>query len=607
MEVTRVSKFVTLNLKLFVFSLCNLGSAFAAEATCPTNFQVINYSPQACYSEFNEQNCTDTCSAADPVFQPSCFKQLSIPCDTVADLKNHATGFQQRGSYAWFHVTDLLTYDALLSDLNIFQQELYLELYGEFVNTPKNFGFSPASDQFRRENFRLSLLSALDTLTTPLRYAALYRRYSLGISLETQLNDSLATMMNQIDSFPYYSNTQRNELKAELEIVVTQQTRYWQLLKKYNTNQIAEGRVSLLNKRLKTFENILKSLSPDLQTVIINKSLNFDRYIDINLQKCGLDLCYEEIVTPAVALFYPDFDLRLLKFEQILTALNNEAAALSNIYDGNYQVVEPHLLKLPDFSGFINNKLSNYKTNRSYANLERLATAINIAYLSKNQTGKETLLQLTQISDVTNNQGLSTLASFESMPILLSNEFSQINPELTNIQQESFQLSLQGRSIISQIMRDGHTQALLDHLTSIIARLNELAARSVVIANVEQFTDDRLLTVNWTLFDTLPLNEAHQLIEIEYFDYNGMFWTPKMSAGLSDLFPAIHSLSTVTGSLLPNGIAVNSQLNTLQLTLKQAAYSACSPNNKEINMVVKITDEQGIVSRQVLTATLDQI
>lgn len=113
------------------------------------------------------------------------------------------------------------------------------------------------------------------------------------------------------------------------------------------------------------------------------------------------------------------------------------------------------------------------------------------------------------------------------MPILLCNEFSQINPELTNIQQESFQLSLQGRSIISQIMRDGHTQALLDHLTSIIARLNELAARSVVIANVEQFTDDRLLTVNWTLFDTLPLNEAHQLIEIEYFDYNGMFWTPK--------------------------------------------------------------------------------
>ncbi len=602
-----VQRTLSLNITLCILGLYNIGSALALDNTCDASFQVVNYTPQVCYSEYNSNTCVDTCEAADPEFQPLCFKSLSIPCDTLTDLRETATGFQQRENYSWFHVSDLLTYEALLSDLNIFQQQLYIELYAEFINPPSYFGFSPASDQFRRENFRLALLSSLERLTTPLRYAAVYRRFTLGVSLENTLNNSFSEMFRQIDTFPYFSSTQKSELKTELNSARARQVRFWQLLKNYEAEKIASGRVNLLNRRIETYVSTLKLLPIELQDKLINKSSNLPDDINVQLVKCGNDICFNKIVAPSNALFYPDFDLQLLNFERVLVALSNEAAAFTNVYDGDYQVIEPSLLKSPDFAGFINNKLADYKALRSHVNLERLATAINIAYLSKNQTGKEILARLAQQSDTTENMGLSSIAALDKKPILLCKEFREINPELSSIQQESFDLALQGREMISLITQGGYTQALMDQLTSLITRLNELAARSVVIANIEQFTDDRLLTMNWSLFDLHELNENKQLIEIEYFEYNGMFWTPTMSAGLSELFPAIESIGTSINSMLPNGIATNSPLNDLQITLKQSAYNACSLNNQEINMVIKVTDEQGSISRQVLTSKFEQI
>ena len=105
-----VQRTLSLNITLCILALCNIGSALASDNTCDANFQVVNYTPQVCYSEYNQNTCVDTCEAADPEFQPLCFKPLSIPCDTLTDLRNTANGFQQHENYSWFHVSDLLTY-----------------------------------------------------------------------------------------------------------------------------------------------------------------------------------------------------------------------------------------------------------------------------------------------------------------------------------------------------------------------------------------------------------------------------------------------------------------------------------------------------------------
>ena len=596
-----------LKLKLIALGVLNVGAVYAQGQVCSTNFQLVHYSPQICYSEFNEDTCSDLCIAADPEFSPQCFKSLELPCEVVTDLQNTAKGYQQRENYSWFHVSDLLTYPNLLSELHVFQQELFDELYGEFINKPKYFGFSPASDEFRRVNFRLDILSKVDQLASPLRFAGLYRRYSLGLALETQLNDSLLKINADIDHFPYFNNTQRQDLKSEIDSVLAVKTRYWDLLKRYSPEKISASRVGHLNRRLKTLSRLVATLPAELQDNMIEKSARLTPYVDVNLAKCEQGICYNPIVAPVATPFYPDFDYQLLKFEQVLTSLNNEASALTNIYNDDYQVIDPGQLRRPDFAGFVSQKLADYKSLRTHANLERLATAIAIAFLSKNQTGKALLAELTERSDVTQNVGVTSLSSFDREPILLCKEFKKINPEMARIQEESFEISKQARALLTRMLTEGFSLELLAQIEALVQRLNELAQRSMIISNVEMFAKDRLITINWDLFNDTGLNHADLLIELEYLEYNGMFWTPKMSLSLPELFPSIHSAGTMPSSILPSGIALNSQLNNLQMTFSQSAYHACSANNEVVNAVVKVTDEHGIVSRQVLTANFEQL
>ncbi|WP_105167000.1 hypothetical protein [Pseudoalteromonas sp. T1lg23B] len=582
-------------------------SALASAGNCPAKFQVRHFQPQVCYSEYDQSSCSDVCAAATPATQPACFKELSLPCDVVADMRSTAQGYQQEGGQTWFHVSDLLSYTPLHTELNVFQASLHYELYQDYINTPGNFGFTPASDELRKQNFRLDLLGRLDREATALRYAAVYRRYSLGVELEERLNETFAQMMSDIDRFSYFNATEKQSLKDELSDNLSGQVRMWELLKRYSLETIANSRVRHLNRRMTTYVSLIQNLPTDLQDIMINKSTVLDKHLNIAVARCDQGVCFNEIVAPQGTPFYPNFDHRLSYFEQSLVALANEASALSYVYDGDYQLVPPQQLRFPDLAGFVSNKLSDYRAERTDVNLERLATAINVAYLGRNSSGQQTLASLSQIADVQNNQGLVTLETLAGKPILLCKEFNKISPEMTQIQTESFELANEANRLLDIMLNLDYSEELMLQIEEIILKLEALAMRSQTIANVRQFDEDRILTINWQLFDLPEMNSDELLIEVEYFDYNGMFWIPRMSVNMSELFPSIDGLSTSTNSLLPNAVGINSPLNNLQLKVRQSAFHGCSENNQQINMVVKITDGQGIVSRQVLTATLEQI
>ncbi|MCF6436396.1 hypothetical protein [Pseudoalteromonas sp. MMG022] len=601
------NKHAGLCVAFLLVNTCGTASALASSGNCPTKFQVRHFQPQICYSEYDLSSCSDVCAAATPTTQPACFKELSLPCDVVADMRQTAEGYQQEGGQTWFHVTDLLSYTPLHTQLNVFQASLHYELYQDYINSPGNFGFTPASDELRKQNFRLDLLGRLERESTALRYAAVYRRYSLGVELEDRLNETFAQMMSDIDQFSHFNAAEKQDLKDELSNNLSSQVRLWELLKRYSLETIANSRVRHLNRRMTTYVSLVQNLPTDLQDIMINKSAVLDEYINTAVARCAQGVCFNEITAPQGTPFYPNFDHRLSYFEQSLVALANEASALSYVYDGDYQLVPPQQLRFPDLAGFVSNKLSDYRAERTDVNLERLATAINVAYLAKNSSGQQTLANLSQVADVVNNQGLVTLETLAGKPILLCKEFNKISPEMTRIQNESFALAIEANRLLDIMLNLDYSEELMLQIEEIILKLETLAMRSQAIANVRQFDEDRILTINWQLFDLPEMNSDELLIEVEYFDYNGMFWLPRMSSNLSELFPSIDGLSTSTNSLLPNAVGINSPLNNLQLKIRQSAFHGCSENNQQINMVVKITDEQGIVSRQVLTATLEQI
>ncbi|MFC3033719.1 hypothetical protein ACFOEE_14440 [Pseudoalteromonas fenneropenaei] len=585
--------------------LCLLSAQGMANNQCSVNLQLVNYAPQSCYAEFNAQSCQDVCIGADPEFNQACFKALSLPCDVASDMAAQATGRQQRGSYTWYHVSDLLKYPALLTELHIFQAELYRTLYNDFVFVPGDGGFSPASDQLRRENFRLALITKLGTLTEPLRYAGLYRRYTLGVQLEQELQQQLAAMNGQIARFPYYSLAQKAALQDELKTLADQQIRYWTLLKKYSPTQITQSRVSHLNKRMSSFAAELAKLPSAQQNKILAKLAALAPYYDMQLSACGEQYCYQALSTTG---FTAELDEKLVYFELLLGNLNNEVQALSNAYNENYQYIPPTLIKRPDFGGFVSGQMQQYQQKPSLHALTRLETAINVAFLLQGRTGQEVLAALQAQTVGEPIQALTSLASFEQQPVLLCQEFSRIAPQMQAIQLESFELAKQARELIDLIITTWD-DSLLEQLTAIVNRLNLLAMQSNQIATVDQFSTDRTIAVNWNLSEHLGgrLATENQLIELEYLDYDGMFWTPNMSATIPELFPDIAELSTMTGTLLPKGVGNSAAVNNLQLVLQQSPYSACATGNKVINAVVKLTDHNGVTSRRVLTATLDQM
>ncbi|WP_440056733.1 hypothetical protein ACSLBF_17785 (plasmid) [Pseudoalteromonas sp. T1lg65] len=590
----------------FALNVLVSNAVFAENASCNTKFQVRHFQPQVCYSEYNAQSCVDVCSTATPAIKSECFREMPLPCEVVDSMRSTARGFQTEGSESWFHISDLISYRGLYTDLGIFQVPLYKELYNDFISTPGEFGFSPASDELRRQNFRLDLLSRIERQADSLRYAAVYRRYSLGLELEEQLNQTLLNMFSQVDNYPYFSSAQKKSLKTELSESSSRQQRLWNILKRYSLDTIATSRLGKLNSRMSTFAKHVGQLPADLQETILHKAQILNQYVDVSLASCDSGICFNTVKASQETPFYPNFDNRLTYFEQTLLQLSDEAAALTYVYDGDYQLTPPGQSRVVNLAGFVSDKFSDFRAHRTESSLERLATAINIAYLTGSQRSKETLNHLTEIADVKSNAGLTTLATLDNKPILLCKEFNKLSPEMAKITSDSHELAKTIKEMIYRLDEDD-SETLIYVIQEKLAQLSRLTVRSQAIANVELFAEDRILTINWELFDPSVINTSDLLIEVEYLDYDGMFWTPRMSSNLSEVFPSIDVLGTMTNSLLPIGVGMNSPLNNLKLRIKQSAFHACAESNQQVNMVVKITDQQGIVSRQVLTATLEQI
>jgi hypothetical protein len=578
----------------------------AQQQMCETTLQISHYQPQSCYYQYQQAQCQDVCSTADPEFNPSCFKQLALPCSLKTELLATAPGRQQRYPYRWVHLADLLAYPQLISELHLFQSALYAELYHEFVKAPAEVGFSPASDELKKENFRLSALTGLSAMTDPLRYAGLYRRYSLGKALESSFQHNLLYLKSQIDRYPYYQNAERLQLRTELDSLANNQLRFWQLTAASSLDAVLSSRIKQLNQRLEKYADTIRKLSPAHQQLLLAKSAVLEPFHPAAIQPCHNTICVNAIVKDSQDLLAQDG--RLNQFEKLLTMLSNEALVLLQAYNDNYQPKDPTALTRPDFAGFVQKQWQSYLSAPSDTALQKLGTAINVAFTVQNVSGAEVFASLAATATET-VQGFSTLAAYQQQPVLLCQQQRSIAPELQQIQQQMHQLAGEGRSIIRLMLKQGHSAELLSRLQEVMARISQLVARSNAIATVDQFNTDRNIHISWDLQSAAAgsLSTAATTVAIEYLEYDGMFWLPSMSATVQQLIPTITDISTLHGSLLPAAIGPGSPMHELDLVIRQTPYSGCQPGNKELKLVVRITDPTGDSQRKVLIAQLEQL
>lgn len=171
-------KYVGFCAALLLAAPVNAKAALTSNENYPVKFQVRHFQPRLCYFEYDQNSCNDICAAAK--------------------------GYQRDSDEAWFHISDILSYPPLYTELFALQAFLHYELYQGYINTPTAYSFTPASDELRKQNFRLNLLDRLEREATELRYAAVYRRYSFGIEVETSLDQPVMEVMSNIDRFLYF-------------------------------------------------------------------------------------------------------------------------------------------------------------------------------------------------------------------------------------------------------------------------------------------------------------------------------------------------------------------------------------------------------------------
>lgn len=574
---------------------------WAAETSCPLTVQIRDFQPKSCYHNFNTQQCVDRCEGADPGFTASCFKAVTLPCAVTDRLLSTAPGRQQRPPYRWIHVADLLADARLVSELQLVQQQLYTSLYNEFVLPPPEQGFSPASDELRKENFRLALMGSVTAATEPLKQAGLYRRLVLGRQLEAELTGKIAYLKQQTDEYPYFSSSERQRVKADIDLLAANQLKFWQITAAATADSVVSSRIKQLNQRLARFATSVAGLNSRLQAVMLQKSALLDQYAPVALRLCQSGVCHNPIVKASDILAQ---DQQLNEFERYLTMLSNEALALQQSLDHQFQPQDPFALRRPDFAGFINQHWRGFQTAPADATLAQLATAIHVAFNIRNQRGDEIYQNLSSGLGPA-LQGFNTLAAIGSKPVLLCSEQQRLAPELQQISLDVHGFATEALALIRDMLSNGRTEEKTDRLAYLMVRLQQLTQRSNLLASVDQFSDDRLVQVSWQLGPVA--SRSNSQIALEYLEYDGMFWTPAMSATPQQVIPAIADISNLYGSLLPAAAGPASFQGDLALVVRHSPYFGCQASNKTLRMVIRLTDKAGNVSRQALQTTFDQL
>ncbi|ATD05886.1 MULTISPECIES: hypothetical protein [Pseudoalteromonas] len=587
------------------FFIASKSYASGTENSCQVSVQVRDFMPRTCYSEYSESSCNDICVAAEPSMEPSCFRKIELPCGIKQELKASALGYQNRNGHEWFHVTDLMNHTALIEQYYVLQQSLYGELYKDFVNPADVAGFSPASDSLRKVNFRLNTISSTRSVAAGLSHAALYRRYEYGLLLEEKLNAHLAKVNANINQFDLMSAFEKENLKVEINQLVDSQTRLWKILKKYDASTILSSRVRIINRRLTALNDSLILIPFVQQQAFINKTQVLNAYFDVSFRQCETTTCFNALDASAVVID-TDYDKKLTYFELYLEQLNNEASLLSNAYSSDYHPVDPAFVRMPTFAGFVTEHYQDMRAQGTELSLKKLATAINVAYLAKNVDGRRLSQKLAQTADSTID-GFSSIAPFNEQHTLLCKEYTRINPQLSQFQQESFTLGHEANELIATLIDFGLDSEQLARLEWIITRLNVLAAQSIQIANLNITEVDRYQSVVWKLDQADNFFTNNGNIEIEYLEYDGLYWTPNMLPSIPEIMPSIVNISTPESTLFPTGSASAGSMNVLQMLIKQNPFSACSENNNELQLIIKAESPNGQVKRHILRATLEQL
>lgn len=570
---------------------------------CQAKIQLTHYEPGICYHNFDHGECTDQCRTAMPAANPACFTDLSLPCDIRNDLFASAPGLQQQGNHTWVHISDLLNFPPLHSDLHIVRQDLYQSLYRDYISPPSLRGFSAASQQVKKENFRLLLISEVKALTAPLKEAAVFKRLSLGLALEPGVQDEFTDIVSRINDYPLFSAAEKSALIAELEQIRQSELMLWQFIRQSDTVLIGQSRVDYLNSQLEQLALNIDNLNGEKRAHTLAKIAATGSPLALNFRDCPAGICFDPIAAGGGD-FYRGMDQILTHFESLLNPSLEESLLLANtVGDGAPPGPEPH----PDFSGLMNSHIDAYRADPSRDNLQRLELAINVAFLQQDIDGLSLYSELKD-SAVAEISGQVFYTPYEDRRVLLCRELSNIDKRLEEIQQEVFTVSAAAQDIIRLMIEQGHSEELLAQLQQLIARLQALSTESRQLSQVDRFSPDRHTTVLWNL-DTQQqqLDPTSRDIRIEFIAIDGTYWIPAVSMPLQRLIPSIADIATIKGTLLPTGNGRMAALNTLSLALRQSPYNSCSAANQQIRIIVSVTDSSGAAKRYSLEAGLNQL
>ncbi|WP_299939584.1 hypothetical protein [uncultured Microbulbifer sp.] len=570
---------------------------------CATKVQLTHFTPNICYYNSSEIECRDQCLNTLPTGSPNCYMDLSLPCDLRDELFDSSPSIQTQGEDTWIHISDLLNFPALRSDLHIIRRELFQELYKDYVKPPVSEGFSASTQQIKKDNFRLLSIDNAKQIITPLKAAAIFKRVTLGQSLERSVELEYGKLQRRIDSFPFYSEVEKAILQLELNTIKEQELELWDFIKSADRSLVHESRIIYLNNKLRNLADKINALDSSIAIYMVDKSVGL---LPANLKQCESGICVNKIPIDEVN-YYQTLDKKHTHLEVLIDNLMGEAESLDRVVGSDLEVVNATEYNQPDFTNLINSKLTAYQINPSENNLKELEVAINVAFLQLGIDGKELFTTLKSQS-LAQLSGIGFLEPFEDRKILLCRTLSDLDQRLKNIQVESIRIANEAGDIIKLMLEQGHSLELRIQLEQLVSQLSALATESQRISQVNRFSLDRKNTIIWNLDDGTSFwdSDLYQ-VQVEFISYNGNYWTPTDTVPLMDMIPAIADISTIKGSLLPNANGSIAALQLIRLTLRQSAYTACSPGNEEVRLVVKLTDPKGDTKRYTLTAIVDQI
>lgn len=596
--------------KLLASLLCLFSvNLLAKEAVCPVDVQLTHYQPSLCYHHFDEQACTDVCRTADPEFDPQCFQTIELPCAVKKDLLNTASSKQQRGKYTWLHVSDVLEFVPMVSELHVMRQDLLDGLYGDYFNRPKDEHlFHSASRAVKKNNFKLSMWSNVDRLTRTLKQASMFGRLSLSRALKQDLDKQWKVYLKRVDTFPYYNKKEKQVLKKELASIKANKLKFWRSLNEFGEDFIAQDRIEQLNDGLDNLMTGLNLLSGKKYTYMLKKAERLNEYYSVNVRSCKDDkklTCFDPITLNDMTHFYPKLDTKLNYFEEVLFLLSQETEALALSYDEQFNKGSSDTYFAPQYNNFIQKQMASFELSPSKERLVSLSNAIKLAYLNVDPNAEQLFNTLSKNTKKIN--GMSFITPYdETAPLLCSlySHFYQKSDEnindiydLMNDMDKWLTVSSQSIDKVSQLK-------MLDTMTLKLDAIRQSAKPSYPI-DISQF--DRYQKLLWILPYDIKVNGEPNNVDIEFIGFNNMYWTPAMGSSIQRALPEIESLSTTNGSLLPAGKGKMIGMHQIQMNVAQSPYTACHFNNQDINLIVSVKNEKGKKIRYTLIGKINKI